>query len=205
MEEREETIDSLLTITTPRLVLREASPEDIPVLYKWRNDERFQALCSVRRTSIEYENFVREINNDLSNDRLMQMMIYRKTQEAAIGTIYAYEYNPTDQNIFITIYLERKFERLGYGVETIYAFGRYLFETLGLYKIYIEIYEYNKLSLSTAQNLQFSEEGHFLKHRQFNGQRWDLYRFAIYQDDAIKIQRYMKYWNNRTTSLIGNT
>ncbi len=137
MEEREETIDSLLVITTPRLLLRETSQEDIPTLFRWRNDKRFRELCSSRRDYIEYEDFVREINNDLSDSRLMQMIIYRKDNpELPIGTIY--------------------------------VFSKYLFETFNLYKVYIEIYEYNKLSINTARRLKLSEEGRLLKHRLFN-------------------------------------
>lgn len=200
MEEREETIDSLLVITTPRLLLRETSQEDIPTLFQWRNDKRFRELCSSRRDYIEYEDFVREINNDLSDSRLMQMIIYRKDNpELPIGTIYAYDYNPIDRNVSITIFLEKKFENLGIGVESIYAFSKYLFETFNLYKVYIEIYEYNKLSINTARRLKLSEEGRLLKHRLFNQQRWDILILAIYPTDLEKAYNFLRYWNNRKT------
>lgn len=176
---------------TRRLRLRTIEEKHIRLLHKWRNDQRFLSLCSVRRNIIDFENFVSELRRDFERDRHIQLVIELKKKPDIVGTIYSYNLNLVDGHAFLTIYLEEKYERKGYGPEAVAIFLDYLFNTLPLNKVYFEVYDYNKLSLSTLRTAGFVEEGRFKEHRFVGGKRYDLLRFAVYRKDFTKHERFI--------------
>jgi len=135
------------------------------------------------------EEFDRELRYDFSRDRHEQFLIIKQSTSLPIGTIFSYNFNPTDGYTFITIYLDEKLEKKGYGALAFSLFCQYLFEIYSLHKIYIEIYSYNEYSLSTSLTGGLVEEGRFKEHRLIDGRRWDLIRFALYSNRLDYIRR----------------
>lgn len=180
----------MLHINGQRIVLRQIEKTDLATLYQWRNSERFMELCSTRRDTVTPEQFETEISKDLTRDRYLQCLILKKA--ASIGTIYAYNINKTDGHIFITTFITGAYERHGYGIDACALFINHLFETLGLYKIYMEVYSYNEHSLSIMKKLDLAKEGVFRGHRLKDGRRYDLIRFAIYQHHIIQFHKLLK-------------
>lgn len=178
----------LAVLETRRLRLRPIEDGDMKLLHRWRNDPRFLALCSVRRTVVGFEDFTAELRRDFERDRHLQLMIELKSKSTIIGTVYSYNLNLIDGNIFLTIYLEEEYERKGYGAETVAIFLDYLFATFPLHKIYFEVYDYNRLSLSTLQTAGFVEEGRFKEHRFVGGKRYDLIRFAFFREGLVEMR-----------------
>lgn len=176
-----------------RIYLRHCSKHDISLLFQWRNSNEFREKCSVRRNEINFDNFKKELEGDFQHDRHIQMMIVRKSDGKSIGTIYSYDYKKIDQYLFITIFISREFQANGYGVEAVALFLQYLFNKFTLFKIYMEVYEYNAQSLSCIRGAGFVQEGLFGGHRLFNGVRYDLLRYAIYKErDLPKIEVFLR-------------
>ena len=175
------------------IYLRHCNEQDIPLLFQWRNSEEFRSKCSIRRKEISLDDFKKELERDFHRDRHIQMMIVRKSDGKPIGTIYSYDYKKIDQYLFVTIFLPKEFQTNGYGVEAVVLFLQYLFKGFPLFKIYMEVYEYNTQSLSCIRGARFAEEGRFIKHRLFNGIRYDLLRFAVYRDKNLQqIERFLR-------------
>lgn len=176
--------------------LRYCEEKDVLRLFEWRNDVDFMKNCSVRRDKINLDDFKKELSDDFERDRHAQMMIVRKANEEPIGTIYSYGYKKVDGYIFITTFLSKKCRANGYGPEAFALFAKHLFGELSLYKIYMEVYEYNNSSLSCARGAGFTQEGCFGGHRLFNGERYDLLRYAIYKErDLHKIESFLRRLN----------
>jgi RimJ/RimL family protein N-acetyltransferase len=169
-----------------RIYLRYCNEHDITLLFRWRNSEEFRSKCSIRRNKINLDDFKKELERDFQRDRHVQMMIIRKKDGVPIGTVYSYGYRKTDGYAFITIFLSREYQFSGYGIEAIALFLWYLFSEFLLFKIYMEVYEYNTQSLSCICGAGFAEEGRFSKHRLFKGIRYDLLRFAVYRDKNLQ-------------------
>lgn len=173
-----------------RIILRQIQPIDLEILWNWRNDPHFLQFCSVRRKSLGIGDFDKELGLDFLRDRHEQFLIYKKSDpNNPIGTIYSYSLNRVDGYVFVTIYLNKENARKGYGAVAVAVFFQYLFETFSLFKIYIEVYEYNVQSLNPLLKGGAVEEGRFRKHRLFDGKRWDLIRLAIYRDQLNSIRR----------------
>lgn len=173
-----------------RVVLRQIQPSDLEILWNWRNDPHFLQFCSVRRKLVGIEDFDEELGRDFLRDRHEQFLIYKKSDpNNPIGTIYSYNLNRVDGYAFVTVYLNKESEKKGYGAAATAVFFQYLFETFSLFKIYIEVYEYNAQSLNPLLKGGAVEEGRFRKHRLFGDKRWDLIRLAVYQDQLDSIRR----------------
>jgi RimJ/RimL family protein N-acetyltransferase len=95
--------------------------------------------------------------------------------------------NREDGHCFIGAFIDEKYRRRGYGPETMLLYVRYLFAMYALRKIYVEIFDYNALSLGSLLSTGLPEgcitkEGCFKGHRYFNGAYHDVHRFAIYPE-----------------------
>lgn len=137
-----------------------------------------------------FEEFKEELSKDFRRDRYLQCVILRSKK--AIGTIYAYGVNRTDGYAFITVYVISDHERRGCGVEAFALFLLYLFQELSLYKVYVEVYSYNKHSLSCLKNAGFVEEGRFRGHRLYNKKRHDLVRLTFFRDELPRLEKFVE-------------
>ncbi|MBI4993546.1 GNAT family N-acetyltransferase [Candidatus Wolfebacteria bacterium] len=191
-KERKERGDRKMKFSTRHIILRPMEEKDLSILHQWRNDGDFIQYCSVRRYPVEYEEFINELQKDFKNDRHRQFIIELQKERKVIGTTYSYNFNSIDGYAFITIYLEERYRYRGYGAEAVALFLRFLFESYPLYKIYMEVYDYNQHALSILQNASFEEEGRFKEHRFFREERYDLIRFAFFQKSLTKVFEFLE-------------
>ena len=179
-----------------RIWLGEIKKEDIPILCEWRNDARFMSHCSTRRNNVLLRDFEKEIEFDFGRDRYLQCMIFKR--EKPVGTIYSYNLNRTDGYVFVTIYIVGDYEKRGYGVEAFALFLFHLFQTIQLYKVYVEVYSYNQHSLDCLKKAGFIEEGRFKGHRFYQNQRHDLIRFAFFRKDLLNLKKFINDLTKRS-------
>lgn len=165
--------------------LVEISEEHIPTLYEWRNSSSFLSNCTSREPILSVDEFVKELQNDFKIDRHQQFLIEYKTD--LIGTIYTYSYNDYDKYCFSTVYINNEYANKSFGIKSFVLLAKKLFDSADLYKLYFDIYEYNRQMLSVIDRYNFSKEGVFRKQHLKNGIRYDVYRFAFYKKD-------LPYW-----------
>jgi RimJ/RimL family protein N-acetyltransferase len=174
-----------------RIILRSIEISDLHILWKWRNQPDFKHLCSVRRNDVSFEEFDNELGDDFTKDRHEQFMILKKLGGEVIGTTYSYNLNINDGYVFLTIYIAPEYVARGYGASSFAIFCQYLFSRYHLFKIYTEVYAYNK-SLQAMLNGGLTEEGRFKNHRLIDEKRWDLIRLAIYKSQINMIDKIAK-------------
>jgi len=174
-----------------RVLVRPAETKDLRLLYTWRNQADFIELCSARRRIVGYEEFVEEFHRDLDGDRHIQCVIERLKDQTTIGTVFSYNLNLVDGFVFVTIFVDEHYRRLGYSVEAMALFLDYLFTTLPLHKIYMEVYGYNDASLSVVRRAGFAQEACFKEHRYLDGKRHDLFRFALFRDKSQVVKDFL--------------
>lgn len=179
-------------IETRRLLLRCMEDSDLPVLYEWRNENDFLRNCSYRRVPISFEDFKRELENDFQRDRHVQVVITEKRSRMAIGTVYSHTFKKVDGYLFVTTFITKAYQRKGYGAEAFAAFVNYLFSHHAIFKVYLEVYEYNRESLLVMRGAGFSEEGRFKGHRLIDGKRYDVIRLAIYREDVERFKDFLE-------------
>ena len=115
----------------------------------------------------------------VQNDRHLQFLICINQQP--IGTIFTYSYNKVDKYAFVSVFIEDEYANRSYGIKSFLKLSQQLFgSSINLYKLYIDIYDYNKKMLSIIDKCKFSIEGVFKDQHLANGKRYDVYRYAIY-------------------------
>jgi RimJ/RimL family protein N-acetyltransferase len=180
-----------MQIQHKNLVLAKLQPNDYEILFGWRNSASFLNYCTNRKPIENLEKFIKEIETDFSKDRHIQFLILFK--EKAIGTIYSYGYNSFDRYCFITTYVCEEYKHLGLGIKAFIMFSELLFTKYNLFKIYSDVYEYNINSMSLFIKSKMKIEGTFIRQHLFEGDRYDVIRFAFYQDDITSTtSKYLK-------------
>ncbi len=171
--------------------LREIEASDLPQLHAWRNDSCWLLRCSHRRTAVSFEEFVAELENDFNFDRHLQMVIELISSKESIGTIWSYGYRPDDSIASVSIFLAEKFRLRGFGIYAMFLFLQHLFDKYELFKVYTDVYSYNRESLSLLDRFGFVREGTFADHRLADGKRYDLIRFALFRSQLANVQLRM--------------
>lgn len=179
------------------LIIRPIIKSDILELLTFRNSESFIKYCSHRKNTVTQLEFINEITYDFQHDRFEQFLVIFENE--AIGTLWVYGLHRENKYAFVTTYLKDGFTKRGYGIFTFSRVLQYLFEDIGLYKVYMDVYVENNLSVNTLTKRDVKLEATFVGHRLYNGVRLDMLRFAIFSYDLQKVKEYAKY-----CSLIGD-
>jgi len=83
-------------------------------MYKWRNDMSTLHLWSIRRHTVNFDEFAAELKADFAIDRHIQLMIEKVADNSLVGTIYSYNAQFVDGHCWITIYIA-KMENVKWG------------------------------------------------------------------------------------------
>ena len=181
-----------IRINSRNLILKEVEKSDIDVLWKWRNEKSFQENCTMRKNETALEEFERELFHDFEIDRHIQCIAFRKQDMLPVGTIYSYTYNKRDGHCFVTTYITPSFQNRWYGPEIFVGFLDYLLRTFCLFKVYVDVYDFNMLSLRILAKAGFEVEGEFRGHRFFNGHRCNLIRMAFFEKNRYLLERFLR-------------
>ena len=182
---------SEVTLQGKRVRLRPCEETDMDTMYKWRNDMSTLHLWSIRRHTVNFDEFAAELKADFAIDRHIQLMIEKVANNSVVGTIYSYNAQFVDGHCWITIYIEPDKTGVGFGAEAVALMLAYLFSYFGFHKIYTDVYDYNEASVSNMESGSFVEEGRFKEHRFFAGKRHDMVRYAIYSSQLPRIQQFI--------------
>lgn len=179
-----------MTLETQKVRLTTISEDDVPTLFAWRNDPTYLEMCT-SRGPVSFEVFKAEFESEFEANRLEQLSIRSKTENALIGTIYAYNHRPEDAYCLVTLFIEEGSRDAGYGPEALAIFVEHLFKEYGLFKIYMEVYDTNAKSLALLTRFGFRAEGRFVNQHKTPSGRCDVIRFAIFQEDRERIRAFL--------------
>ncbi len=172
----------LVQILGYKIIITPFLKSETNLVFNWRNSIDYQNLCSCRKYSVSYSEFVEEIKNDFLHDRHEQYIIKKKTKLLPIGTIFSYNYNKIQKNIFITTFIDTAYRNSIYGAESHILMLYQLFQRFDICKIYADVYIFNIHSINTLLN------GGYLIESVFKKQNSDfvICRFYITKDIFYK-------------------
>jgi len=176
---------------TERITLNKVTSNDYPVLFKWRNSQKYREFVHYNTSVVSYKKFIEEFKAD-AQVRPLQFIIKRKTHNDFVGLIFTHSSSKDNSYCFVNLYIEERFEKNGYGPEAFALMLCHLFEEKNFYKLYFEVFEYNQNSLSSLQTAGFKIEGRFIGHKILNGVKYDVLRFAAYKDSVPRFKRIIE-------------
>ena len=177
-----DTRDSVFHVQGGGLSLRTMEEHDAEKMVGWRNSSAYLSNCTYRGTVGSTDDYLEELSLAFDTD-LFHQFIIQDASDTPVGTIFAYQLNHHDGYGFISTFVSEKSSGKGLGIKAFVLLSHFLFEVEGLYKVYMDVYDYNTHMINILGKTTLSIEGRFKNQRLFCGKRYDVLRFAFYQDD----------------------
>lgn len=141
--------------------LRALETEDLDVLFNIENDPQF---WEVSNTLAPYSRellrqYLKNAHQDIFEAKQLRLVISRKLDEAVLGLVDLFDFNPHHSRAGIGILLLKEYQKKGYASHALQVFLNYVFEHLDLHQLYAHIPVTNKNSLHLFSNFDFTTVG----------------------------------------------
>lgn len=169
-----------------RIILREYQWEDLPHIREWVNDKEItnnlHDVFLFPNTVHETESFLRMMIEGSSGSK--GFIISVKDSLSYIGQIDLHKIDYKNRNAVLGIVIGKKeFMGKGYGSEAIQLLLQFVFHTLNLERLELEVYAYNERAYNCYIKCGFKEEGR-LRNKLFrDGRYWDVIVMSILKDE----------------------
>ncbi len=141
--------------------LRALEADDLDLLFTIENDPQF---WEVSNTLAPYSRqllgqYLKNADQDIFEAKQLRLVITRKEDEAVLGLVDLFDFNPHHQRAGIGILIIKKYQQNGYALNALEVFLRYAFEHLDIHQLYAHIPVSNKNSIGLFEKLNFIEVG----------------------------------------------
>lgn len=165
--------------------LRALEKNDLAKVWEWMNDEEvmwFWAEPGNTQSLAEIEQwFARQ--QEVAGRRSKQFIIENE-EGIPIGRIFYEHLSTKHQNTEVGILVgEKEYWGKGYGTDAMIAFLDYLFNELGLHRVYLYLQSYNTRALKCYEKCGFTQEGILRQNSFTRGKYYDDLVMGILRDE----------------------
>lgn len=154
--------------------LRAVEPEDLDVLYGWENDSDLwkygSSIAPFSRFVIKQ--YLVDSKQDIYQNRQLRLMVERKEDNTAIGTVDLYDFDLFHKRAGVGILIDRKYRGKGYARQTLLLLDTYCFGFLNLNQLYSFVSEKNTESIGLFKKAGYIVSG-TLKKWSFSGDSFE--------------------------------
>ena len=183
-----------ISLETRRIRLREIQNGDLITIFQWRNTEKFRYLFHHNEDEIDYDGFCEEFTCD-ATVRKFQFLVELKETNEPVGLTFIHSYSEESKDCFLNIFLSEHFEKKGYGVDVFVLFALFLFNQVGIKKLFVEASSYNEHSISCIRNGGMTELRGLNNKKIHAGKEYDLLRFEGDKKIVPLLSRINEYLN----------
>jgi RimJ/RimL family protein N-acetyltransferase len=179
----------MIEINGDKIILKEATTEDIDELYYWKYEEKEQAakkwngpyIPEETKTKMEYiEAWQRD--NEIFPNVPGSMVIY--VNEKMIGSVGSYwvDRNTNWLETGIVIY-DKDFWNGGYGSEAYKLWIDFLFKSTNIHRLGMSTWSGNMRMMKVAEKIGMQEEARIRNARMVNGEYFDAIKMGILREE----------------------
>jgi diamine N-acetyltransferase len=142
-----------------KTILRAVEPHDVTYFFKWENDTENWLVSGTNApfSRHDLERYVRSIR-DIYTDKQLRLVI--STEEAPVGCIDLFDFEPTHQRAGVGILIgESQVRRQGLAEDALLTTIDYAFDVLMLHQLYANIPANNEASIRLFEKLGFVNSG----------------------------------------------
>lgn len=170
-------------ITGERIVLREFRREDLPEIQAWVNNPRIRKYLGFSvfpQTLEESQDFLeRQLKHQSDRDYTFAISLRDDPERRYIGGVGLHGIDHIHRHAELGISIGREdLHGQGLGQEAIELISAFAFLRLGLHKIFLRCFDYNKRGEACYRKAGFKEVGRLREQHFFNGRFHDV----IYMD-----------------------
>jgi diamine N-acetyltransferase len=148
-------------LQTSRIFLRAPEPSDLDFLYLFENDTALwpMSLSVVPFSREVLRQYLENALADIYAARQLRLMVCRQENQAVLGTVDLFDFEPLHQRAGIGIALSPAHQGQGYGAETLALLDHYTTNVLQLHQVYCSVSQENTASLKLFRQAGFEEVG----------------------------------------------
>ena len=171
-----------------KLRLVAMNPEtDAVLMNKWRRDTEYARLLDsdpVRLfNTAENKKWIEKMQKAESFNGI-EFMIYALPEDKPIGFVGLDGISWHNGVSWVGIGIgERDYWGKGLGTEAMQMVARYAFEELGLYRLTLNVFSYNKRAIRAYEKVGYKVEGEVREAVHRDGKRWDVLFMGLLQED----------------------
>jgi RimJ/RimL family protein N-acetyltransferase len=128
-------------------------------------------------TIVDLPHFRREFEAD-SLVRRHQFLVERNRTREPIGLTFAHSCSDELRECTLNVFLTEAVEGRGYAVDVCALMFRHLLRSAGFARVFVEVFEFNLLSLATIRSAGIQEVARLPAHRVHGDRRFDVIRFV---------------------------
>lgn len=159
--------------------IRPITEKDTDLIVKWRNE------FFVRKNFIYQEDFTKEghlkwYHEQILTKKVYQFIISNTVENKDIGSIYLRDIDLLNQKAEYGIFIgESDYLGKGVGTEAGRQLLNFAFNTLGLNKVYLRVFSFNKQAITSYKKIGFKVDGVFRDDVFINGTFQDIVFMSI--------------------------
>jgi RimJ/RimL family protein N-acetyltransferase len=183
----------MVEIKGSKVVLKEATPEDINELYYWKYEEKEQAAKKwngpyIPEENISKEEYRKQWMQEVFRDIPASLAI--KSDGKAIGYVGAYwvDKNTNWLETGIVIY-DKNFWNGGYGSEAYQRWIDYLFASTDIHRLGMSTWSGNIRMMKVAERIGMKEEARIRNARIVDGEYYDAIKMGILREEWDEMNR----------------
>jgi RimJ/RimL family protein N-acetyltransferase len=172
------------TISGEKINLRPLLKSDMKLMQKWHNDKEIMRLFAITRSTNE-DYWLSSFERMVKDKSILFFGITLKEDNRLIGYVHLEHIIWShrlcrDTGILIG---EKEEWSKGYGTEAMRLLIKYAFEELGLHRLELMTFTFNKRGLRVWEKCGFKKEGIMRKARLSDGEWHDLIFFSLLEDE----------------------
>ena len=153
------------------------------MIIKWRSSPSVYMNLYSRRPSTEEEH-IGWMNNYVLKGKCAQFIILDKEKEEPVGSVFIKNIDRQAQKGEYGIFIgEENARGKGFGGEAAELMLRYGFENLGLNRIYLSVFAYNRSAIASYRHAGFEVEGTFREDFFADGRFEDIVWMAALKEE----------------------
>lgn len=179
---------TLPIITTPRIVLRWISEDDIDSLYEIFSDPQVMRYWSTvplpnRESAAELQ---REIAEGNENEKMFKWGVALRDSDTVIGTTTLFNLSLDNGRAELGYAMSRAYWGKGYMNEALKALVSHAFEVMGLRRLEADVDPRNATSIRTLERLGFQREGFLRERWHVNGEIQDALFYGLLRHEWVR-------------------
>jgi RimJ/RimL family protein N-acetyltransferase len=110
-----------------------------------------------------------------------------------VGLTFVHTYSEEYKSCFLNIFISEPFERKGYGTDVFVQFVLFLFNQMGLKKVFVQASDHNVHSIACIRKIGMRELAGNVEKKIYNGKEHDILCFAADQNLVPRLAMINKY------------
>ena len=167
-----------------RINLRPQKKEDAEYIAKYQQDQDVLDNYFMGYNMPPLKEFAERWYERLTTEKEGYGFVIENKQGEFIGTCHANDMNMRNGTTYLAIFIGHPdYRSKGYGTEAMKLFLNFMFNELGLRKVKLNVFAFNKRAIRCYEKCGFIIEGVFKQEIYRYGEYHDTYAMCIYRED----------------------